>query len=33
MNDRLGVVGAVLLGLGTVLQLIPQRPRRLAPWR
>src|SRR5829696_7537854 len=24
MNDRLGVVGAVLLGLGAVLQLIPQ---------
>src|SRR4051794_17771492 len=24
MNERLGVVGAVLLGLGAVLQLIPQ---------
>ncbi len=24
MNDRLGVIGAVLFGLGTVLQLIPQ---------
>jgi hypothetical protein len=24
MNDRLGVVGAVLFGLGAVLQLVPQ---------